>query len=173
MGEITALEWRDVDLSKRQICVRRSESHGHVTVPKGGRERYVPLTSRLLSCLREHRHLRHARVLCSGDGTPLTPKIVSDHVRRAAKAAPTTGSGRPRPASHVLFTPSNEGSTCAVDPGVGRASESQHDRTIHAPQPRRVGSGNSATRHRSWRNIGDGCSGSCKRSEPERVRWGG
>ena len=87
LGEITALEWRDVDLSKRQICVRRSESHGHVTVPKGGRERYVPLTSRLISCLREHRHLRLARVLCGDDGTPLTPKIISDHVRRAAKDA--------------------------------------------------------------------------------------
>jgi hypothetical protein len=27
-----ALEWRDVDLGKRQICVQRSEWKGHVTL---------------------------------------------------------------------------------------------------------------------------------------------
>jgi integrase len=42
-GEIIALEWSDVDLGKRQLCVQRSEWRGHVTVPKGGRLRYVPL----------------------------------------------------------------------------------------------------------------------------------
>jgi len=43
-GEMMALEWRDVDLGKRQLCVQRSEWKGHVTVPKGGRLRYVPMT---------------------------------------------------------------------------------------------------------------------------------
>jgi hypothetical protein len=32
-----ALEWRDVDLGKRQICVQRSDWNGQVTTPKGGR----------------------------------------------------------------------------------------------------------------------------------------
>ncbi len=63
-GEMMALEWRDVDLQKRQICVQRSDWKGHVTAPKGGRLRYVPLTVRLATALREHRHLRSARVLC-------------------------------------------------------------------------------------------------------------
>jgi integrase len=62
--EMMALEWREVDLGKRQICVQRSEWKGHVTVPKGGRLRYVPMTVRLATALREHRHLRAARVLC-------------------------------------------------------------------------------------------------------------
>ncbi len=87
LGEITALEWRDVDLEKRQLCVQRSEWRGHVTIPKGGRLRFVPLTRRLAASLRQHRHLRGVRVLCQDDGTPLTPKIVSDHVRRSAKRA--------------------------------------------------------------------------------------
>jgi len=39
-----ALEWQDVDLDKRQLCVERSDWKGHVTVPKGGRLRHVPLT---------------------------------------------------------------------------------------------------------------------------------
>ena len=41
-GEIMALEWNDVNLQKRQVCVARSDWKGHVTVPKGGRLRYVP-----------------------------------------------------------------------------------------------------------------------------------
>ena len=45
-GEMLALEWADVDLTARQLCVRRSDWEGHVTVPKGGRQRYVPLTIR-------------------------------------------------------------------------------------------------------------------------------
>jgi integrase len=35
-GEMIALEWRDVDLGKRQICVQRSDWNGQVTTPKGG-----------------------------------------------------------------------------------------------------------------------------------------
>ena len=86
-GEIAALEWADVDLQKRQLCVQRSEWKGHVTVPKGGRLRYVPMTNRLATALREHRHLRTRRVLCQEDGTSLTTKMVADHVRRSASRA--------------------------------------------------------------------------------------
>ena len=38
-GEIIGLEWSDVDLVKRQMCIQRSEWRGHVTAPKGGRLR--------------------------------------------------------------------------------------------------------------------------------------
>ena len=92
-GEIAPLEWGDVDLGKRQLCVQRSDWHGHVTSPKSGRLRYVPMTARLASALREHRHLRGPRVLCTTDGQPLTPKIISDHVRRAAKRADLANRG--------------------------------------------------------------------------------
>ena len=34
-GEMMALEWTDLDLAKRQLCVARSEWKGHVTVPEG------------------------------------------------------------------------------------------------------------------------------------------
>jgi hypothetical protein len=40
------------DLSKRQPCVQRSNSKGHVTATKGGRLRYVPFTIRLAAALR-------------------------------------------------------------------------------------------------------------------------
>ena len=31
-----ALEWADVDLGNRQLCIRRSDWNGQVTTPKGG-----------------------------------------------------------------------------------------------------------------------------------------
>ncbi len=57
-----ALEWTDVDFVKNQVCVERSNWKGHVTSPKVGRLRYVPLTKTLGAALRAHRHLRR-RVL--------------------------------------------------------------------------------------------------------------
>jgi integrase len=92
-GEMMALEWPDVDLGKRQLCVQRSDWKGQVTTTKGGRLRYVPLTVRLSAALREHRHLRGPRVLCQPDGSPLTQKIVQDQVRRSLRRAQLTKSG--------------------------------------------------------------------------------
>ena len=86
-GEILALEWSDVDLSKRQLRVERSTWKGHVTVPKGGRMRYVPLTVRLAGALREHRHLKGDWIVCASDGGPLTQRLVQGLVARAARRA--------------------------------------------------------------------------------------
>jgi integrase len=95
-GEIMALEWTDVDLHKRQLCVARSEWKGHVTMPKGGRLRYVPLTKRLTDALRDARHLRGPRVLCDAEGKPLTQKVVQVMLRRAARRANV------KPGVHIL-----------------------------------------------------------------------
>jgi integrase len=86
-GEMVALEWRDVDLAKRQLCVRRSDWKGQVTAPKNGRVRYVPLTERLAASLKGCRHLRSQRVLCKDDGTSLTRQGAWSHVRYAARRA--------------------------------------------------------------------------------------
>jgi integrase len=82
-----ALEWADLDLVNRQACIRRSDWNGHVTTPKGGRLRRVPLTRRLTVALHEHRHLRSARVLCQDTAEPLTRQIVQTRVKRAARKA--------------------------------------------------------------------------------------
>jgi integrase len=68
-GEMMPLEWTDVDLTKRQLRIERSDWNGHVTTTKGGRLRYVPLTERLTAVLKAHRHLKGARVLCDDDET--------------------------------------------------------------------------------------------------------
>src|SRR4051812_46800448 len=81
------LEWKDVDVEKRQLCVARSEWCGHVSVPKGGRIRYLPLTRRLAAALKSARHLRGPRVLCHEIGKPLTPKMIQVLMRRCARRA--------------------------------------------------------------------------------------
>jgi integrase len=86
-GEMMALEWKDVNWQKRQLCVARSEWKGHVTMPKGGRLRYVGLTNRLYAALRAARHLRGPRVLCDDEGHPLTQKIVQVTMKRLARRA--------------------------------------------------------------------------------------
>jgi integrase len=86
-GEMMALEWTDVDMNTRQLCVARSEWKGHVTVPKGGRLRYVPLTRRLTEALRQARHLRGVRVLCDKRGQPFTQKVIQVTMRRVARRA--------------------------------------------------------------------------------------
>ena len=92
-GEMIALEWRDVDLGKRQICVQRSDWNGQVTTPKGGRLRYVPLTIRLAAAFRDHRHLRSPNVLCQDDGQPLTRQMVQYRVLRASRRAKLSQDG--------------------------------------------------------------------------------
>jgi len=86
-GEMIALEWTDVDLVNRQLCIRRSDWNGQVTTPKGGRLRHVPMTRRLAAALSEHRHLRSPRVLCQDDTEPLTRQIVQTRAMRAARKA--------------------------------------------------------------------------------------
>ena len=86
-GEIVALEWADVDLERRQIRVRHSDWCGELTTPKNGRIRFVGMTERLATALRQHRHLRSRRVLCKNDGTPLTRQGAWSRVRYAAKRA--------------------------------------------------------------------------------------
>ena len=86
-GEMMALTWNDVDLKKRQLCVQHSDWKGHVTTTKGGRLRHVPMTMRLAAALKQHRHLRSERVLCTADGQPLTQKMVRALVIRVSRRA--------------------------------------------------------------------------------------
>ena len=87
LGEIVALEWRDLDLAARRLTVQRSDWLGHVTVPKGGRSRQLPMTQRLTAALKAARHLRCERVLCLPDGSPITRDRVIKAVRGAQRVA--------------------------------------------------------------------------------------
>jgi integrase len=59
MGELLALRWRDVDFAGSAIRVRASYYHGHLTTPKSGKVRAVPLAPDVATALaqlgcREH-----------------------------------------------------------------------------------------------------------------------
>jgi integrase len=97
LGEIVALEWGDVDLHARRLTVQRSDWRGHVTVPKGGRTRRVPMTLRLSSALKSSRHLRSARVFCLPEGAPIT----RDRVIKTIRGAQRVG-GLPQSGVHIL-----------------------------------------------------------------------
>jgi integrase len=87
MGEIIGLEWEDVDWRRGQLCIQRSESKGHITSPKGGRTRIVPLTDKLLSVLCAiTQGPRVGRVLCDGD-KPVTEVTARRWMREAQRAA--------------------------------------------------------------------------------------
>lgn len=86
-GEMLALEWPDVDFPRERLHVRRSDWHGHVTTPKGGRSRIVPMTKRLERTLREHRHLQGPRILCQRDGSPLTHHMARGLLYKAVRKA--------------------------------------------------------------------------------------
>lgn len=45
VGELLALRWEDVDLDGRMLFVRRGLSAGEEGLPKGGRPRFVPISS--------------------------------------------------------------------------------------------------------------------------------
>jgi integrase len=131
--EMIALEWRDVDLGKRQICVQRSDWNGQVTTPKGGRLRYVPLTVRLEATFRDHRHLRCANVLCQDDGQPLTRQMVQYRVLRASRRAKLSQDGV-HILRHVLFAPGDARRAAKIDSGTGRTSGIGHDAAVHASE---------------------------------------
>ena len=93
LGEIVALEWVDVDLRARRLTVQRSDWCGHVTVPKSGRSRRLPMTQRLTNVLKAFRHLRSERVLCLPDGAPTTRDRVIKAIRAAQRIAQTEVAG--------------------------------------------------------------------------------
>lgn len=92
-GEMVALEWDDIDLPKRLLCVQRNAWEGHVDSPKGGRIRYVRMTMRLTAALREARHLRGRRVLYRDDGRPYSEMSTTLAVKRAARKAGLEANG--------------------------------------------------------------------------------
>ena len=89
IGEALAVRWKDVDLEKRVLRVRRTRvatSRGFGS-PKEGDIRDVHLSTRATAILSAHRHLRHELVFTTENSKPLTHAMVRDWVSDAAKKA--------------------------------------------------------------------------------------
>jgi len=61
-GEIMGVKPTDID-PRRGLHVQRAIRKDHVGTPKGGTDRWVPMTARLAATLRSARHLRGPWVL--------------------------------------------------------------------------------------------------------------
>ena len=141
LGEIVALEWRDVDLAARRLTVQRSDSLGHVTVPKGGRSRQLPMTQRLTAALKAGRHPRSDRVLCLADGSPMTRDRVIKAVRGAQRVAGIEQGVHIR-LRGCAATARQVAAATAEDPGYGiRTAPTRSERTTRVSHRSGAGHG--------------------------------
>ncbi|MCB9754490.1 MAG: site-specific integrase [Myxococcales bacterium] len=96
-GEMLALRWCHVFFNRNRIHVCENDVRGHVGPPKGGRDRWVPMTKQLRKAL-EVMERRSERVLWRGeDAEPLTAGVLA---WRVYKATSHVGLGRKGP--HTL-----------------------------------------------------------------------
>ncbi len=162
LGEIIALEWRDIDLAARRLTVRairlartrHGAERGAVTpapddaATDGGTEdRSTPP--------------RRARLVPAGR---LAGHTRSGHQGRAwGSARRGDPAGRTHPAAHVLFAPGDEGRPGAGHPGAGRPRGPVDDAALHAPESRGNGRRDPVarwttvrprTRGKFWRHFG-------------------
>lgn len=88
IGEVLALEWRDVDHEAGTLRVERSYKRGLIGLPKGGRPRGVLIDSHLLALLKQHRVDQFAAgrrsdlVFPNEAGNHRTPANVRDRAHR-------------------------------------------------------------------------------------------
>jgi integrase len=68
LGELLALQWRDVDWYGKFILVRRSYKRGRIDHTKTGKQRRVDMSNQLLETLRDFHLTRKKEALESGTG---------------------------------------------------------------------------------------------------------
>jgi integrase len=92
VGEALTLQWADVDFDGRVLFVRRGLSAGEERLPKGGRPRFVPLSTPALEALRRlHDRAefigREDYVLANRLGRRLDPSALRRRYKRGCAAA--------------------------------------------------------------------------------------
>lgn len=91
-GEIRALRWRHVDLSRGHLVVEESTCRGVTDVPKSGHQRIIPLAAPLMAALSAvPRRPREGFVTCGPDGKPWSEDALSKAFSRYAKRALVEG----------------------------------------------------------------------------------
>jgi integrase len=97
LGEIAGLEWPCVEFKRNVLVIDKKDWHGHVELPKSGRTREVPMTTRLAAALKAYKHMRGLRVLYgdSDDGLKtLTERIIRNWMMSSEKRAGMYETGR-------------------------------------------------------------------------------
>jgi integrase len=70
LGEAIGLEWRDVDLSRRELLIRRSVREGRVSLPKNGKARRVDMSPVLAACLARLKSLQEVESAVKSEPAP-------------------------------------------------------------------------------------------------------
>lgn len=86
-GELCELRWYDVDLRNGRLIIQRSFWRDHVTSPKSGRDREIPLSPRTIEFLRRRRHLKSELILCKSDGGRHHHRSADDALKRICRRA--------------------------------------------------------------------------------------
>lgn len=88
-GELVALEWGDIDRTRRELVIRRNKpaSQKQAGPTKSGRIRRIPLTGELERVLGRHRHLRGPLVFCRPDGNFISAQYRARVLNAACDAA--------------------------------------------------------------------------------------
>lgn len=77
LGELTALQWDDVDFARRQILVRNTDKF----TTKSGRNRTIPMNARLVDLMEKRRHGGSNSLVFYYRGRALTQDIASRHFK--------------------------------------------------------------------------------------------
>ena len=164
-GEMMALEWSDVDLGKRQLCVQRSDWKGHVTAPKGGRLRYVPHDAATGDgASRASASARARGCSVSAMAHRSRGQIVQDHVRRRSARAAQRRAGVHRLRHTFCSHLAMRGAPArAIQELAGHADLTTTQRYMHLSPAAIEGAirllDQPKPADRSWRHVGDGKSG--------------
>jgi integrase len=99
MGELLALRWRDVDFERETIRVRASYYLGHLSTPKSGKVRAVPLAPDVAAALarlgeRPDWVGEDDLVFCGDKGGYLDGSALRRRYRWMQRAQLSTGLGR-------------------------------------------------------------------------------
>lgn len=84
-SELAGLEWEDVNLTNRLICVRRANVRGYIGTPKSNRARYIPLTDEVVDALSVLPH--HHALVFAYNGTWMRYETGRQHLAKCCKDA--------------------------------------------------------------------------------------
>lgn len=132
IGELIALQWRDVEMTSARVVVQRNAWREHLGPPKSGRSREISLNDDAMAALKALNRGASEWVFCYESGDRLTHAICRRPLQRACRAVGIAQvqwhALRHTFASHLV---SNGTSLRAVQQLLGHANYATTERYVH------------------------------------------